>query len=51
VRYGRGEWLTGTSTGWEKQHFEALQNLYNSVRQDFFSAGSFAPFYWAELKG
>lgn len=29
---------------WEKQHFEALQNLYNSVRQDFFSAGSFAPF-------
>ena len=29
---------------WEKQHFEALQNLYTSVRQDFFSAGSFAPF-------
>jgi rubrerythrin len=29
---------------WEKQHFDALQNLYTSVRQDFFSAGSFAPF-------
>ena len=30
--------------GGEKQHFDALQNLYTSVRQDFFSAGSFAPF-------
>ncbi len=29
---------------WEKQHFDALQNLYNSVRTDFFAAGSFAPF-------
>ncbi len=29
---------------WEKQHFAALQNLYTSVRQDFFSAGGFAPF-------
>ena len=29
---------------WEKQHFDALRNLYTSVRQDFFSAGSFAPF-------
>ena len=29
---------------WEKQHFEALQNLYNSVRQDFWQGGSFSPF-------
>jgi rubrerythrin len=29
---------------WEKQHLEALRTLYNSVRQDFFAAGSFAPF-------
>ncbi len=29
---------------WEKQHFNALQTLYNSVRTDFFAAGSFAPF-------
>jgi rubrerythrin len=29
---------------WEKQHFAALQNLFTSVRQDFFSAGSFASF-------
>ena len=24
---------------WEQQHFDALQTLYNSVRQDFFAAG------------
>jgi len=29
---------------WEKQHLEALRTLYNSVRQDFFSTGSFSPF-------
>jgi hypothetical protein len=29
---------------WEKQHLEALRTLYNSVRQDFFAAGSFSPF-------
>jgi rubrerythrin len=28
----------------EKQHLEALRTLYNSVRQDFFAAGSFSPF-------
>ncbi|MBZ5588390.1 MAG: ferritin family protein [Acidobacteriia bacterium] len=29
---------------WEKQHYDALKGLYNSVRTDFFAAGSFAPF-------
>ena len=29
---------------WEKQHLEALRTLYNSVRTDFFAAGSFSPF-------
>jgi len=29
---------------WEKQHFDALQRLYGSVREDFFAAGRFAPF-------
>ncbi len=29
---------------WEKQHLEALRNLYNSVRQDFWSGGGFSPF-------
>jgi len=28
---------------WEKQHLEALHTLYNSVRTDFFAAGSFSP--------
>jgi hypothetical protein len=30
--------------GHEKQHFDALQTLSKSVREDFFAAGSFAPF-------
>lgn len=29
---------------WEKQHYDALKGLYNSVRTDFMAAGSFAPF-------
>lgn len=29
---------------WEKQHLEALRNLYNSVRQDFWGEGGFSPF-------
>lgn len=29
---------------WERQHFEALQGLFNSVREDFWSAGGFAAF-------
>lgn len=29
---------------WERQHFEALQNLYNAVRTDFWEASGFAPF-------
>ena len=29
---------------WEKQHHDALQHLYGSVREDFFTAGNFAPF-------
>jgi len=29
---------------WEQQHFDALKNLYNSVREDFFASGNFAPF-------
>lgn len=29
---------------WEKQHLEALQSLYNAVRQDFWSEGRFSPF-------
>ena len=29
---------------WEKQHLDALQRLYTSVREDFFAAGNFAPF-------
>jgi len=29
---------------WEQQHLEALQTLYNGVRQDFWSEGGFAPF-------
>ena len=29
---------------WERQHLEALQALYNGVRQDFWSDGGFAPF-------
>lgn len=29
---------------WEKQHFDALKTLYDSVREDFFASGNFAPF-------
>lgn len=29
---------------WERQHLEALQGLYNGVRQDFWSDGGFSPF-------
>ncbi len=29
---------------WEKQHFDALNGLYASIRADFWGAGSFAPF-------
>ena len=29
---------------WERQHLEALQALYNGVRQDFWSDGGFSPF-------
>jgi rubrerythrin len=29
---------------WEKQHFDALQNLYQGVRQEFWAEGGFAPF-------
>ena len=28
---------------WEKQHFDALQGLYNEIREDFWAAGGFAP--------
>jgi hypothetical protein len=27
-----------------EQHFDALQRLFTSVREDFFAAGNFAPF-------
>jgi len=29
---------------WEKQHFDALQGLFNSVREDFWHAGGFAAY-------
>jgi len=29
---------------WEREHLEALQGLYNGVRQDFWSDGGFSPF-------
>ena len=29
---------------WEQQHLEALQGLFNGVRQDFWSDGGFSPF-------
>jgi rubrerythrin len=29
---------------WERQHLEALQALYNGVRQDFWHEGGFAPY-------
>ena len=29
---------------WEKEHFDALQSLYDGVRQDFWAEGRFAPF-------
>ena len=29
---------------WEREHLEALQALYNGVRQDFWSDGGFSPF-------
>ena len=34
----------GFLADWEKQHLEALRNLYNAVRQDFWGAGGFSPF-------
>jgi rubrerythrin len=29
---------------WEQQHLEALQRLYDGVRQDFWAEGGFSPF-------
>ena len=29
---------------WEREHFDALQQLHNAVRQDFWHEGGFAPF-------
>jgi rubrerythrin len=29
---------------WEKEHFDALQSLYEGVRQDFWADGRFSPF-------
>jgi rubrerythrin len=29
---------------WEREHLQALQNLYNAVRQDFWQDAGFAPF-------
>ncbi len=29
---------------WEQTHYEALQNLYNSVRADYWHEGGFSPF-------
>ena len=29
---------------WEKQHLDALQALYNGVRQDFWAEGGFSPY-------
>ena len=29
---------------WEKQHLDALQNLYNAIRSDFWHESGFAPF-------
>lgn len=29
---------------WEKQHLDALQNLYNGIRSDFWHESGFAPF-------
>jgi rubrerythrin len=29
---------------WEQQHFETLNTLYTSLRQDFWGAGGFSPF-------
>ena len=29
---------------WEKQHFDALQGLFNAVREDFWHTGGFAAF-------
>lgn len=29
---------------WEKEHLDALQRLYNGVREDHWAAGGFAPF-------
>ncbi len=29
---------------WEQEHLEALQRLYNGVRQDFWSDGGFSPY-------
>jgi len=29
---------------WEKQHFEALQDLYNGLRENYWAEGGFSPF-------
>jgi rubrerythrin len=29
---------------WERQHLDALRNLYDGVRQDFWAEGGFAPY-------
>ena len=29
---------------WERQHYDALSNLFRSVREDFWSDGGFSPF-------
>ncbi len=29
---------------WEREHFEALQGLHNSVREEFWTRGGFSPF-------
>lgn len=29
---------------WEKEHFDALKNFYDQLRNDFWGEGSFAPF-------
>jgi rubrerythrin len=29
---------------WEKQHFEALQQLYNGIREDVWGETGFSPF-------
>ena len=29
---------------WEKEHLEALQGIYNGVREDYWSGAGFTPF-------